>query len=239
VKEKRSILTDLALELPYAANAITLSSGELLIAGKSPSPAGGVLRLSATCAGARLASGKIESILPISLPKPPSVEKLGRPDAEIALPHKPPLSWHAAWLNTWHEHLDGARERIKSKVALGALLLLLIVRFIMNRWGLYSDEPDLRSAARRVDVLTLCIAPLIALLALGIPPPSVQMTLAVVAALLGTLSAARLWMNEPEHDRKFAWFGSLAASAILATLVIGTYVGDAAYHTLSLLTNYD
>jgi hypothetical protein len=228
--------TSLTMNLPFDARAVTLADGTMLIAGQTRGPATGALSLRATCAGVEPLEDVGATYLPIATEPEASPTSPAAVETTLAPRRKPGLV--ESWVDTWKGHLRGAHERIKSKIAFGALLVLLIVRFFMNRWGAYLTDESGVAIGRRIDVAILGGSILVALVALGLPMRAIQVGVASVASVLAAFAATRLWRNAGEPGAKAIAAVPFAICAAMAVMVIGTYVADALYRTIRLLTNY-
>lgn len=230
----------LGLQLPFNARAAALPDGQLIIAGQARGTGaydGGLLRLRATCADLESRKEQPASYMPVRDVEEATQEPRAAA-APIPLPARSQRTLAQAWVETQAAHIRAVPERIKSKLAFGILLVWLLVRFFLNRWGEYHVDENGAIAGRSIDVAVLCACVPLALVAVGTPFVAVQKILASTAAIVAAFAAARLYVNAGEiRDKAIAGVPLLLAGS-LAVLVIGTYVGDALYGLITFLTDF-
>jgi len=237
---KKWLSSSVALNVPTDAASVMVNADTLLLAGRSrgASMGAGWLRLRASCEAVEPFDATDALYLPVSgtllagaLPPP----ELG---SSSPLTPKAQLGWLASWRAQWSTHVGALLEHLQAKLVFGVLLVFFALRFFMNRWGAYHVDADDAEVSgnilgRKIDAVVIVVAlPLLAV-ALGVPHATTQVIASILLAMFAALSARRLWGSMDEPRDKLIYAVPMLLTALLATLVIGTYVSNTVFRLLS------
>lgn len=229
-----------ALRLPVDGRAAVASDGTVLIAGDSRTAFGrdsADLRLHASCSAIESPDPAAPLYLPArDVPEVAAPAQAAR--QHIPLAPKPQLGLGEQLRAEWVAHWRGLQEHIRLNVLLGVLIVSLALRFFVNWIGAYGSDEETRSAAVKIDIAIISAALPVLLVVLSIPISLVQGIAGIAVAIVGLVSARRLWDHSENVRDKVVFGASYAATGVAAVLVSGTYVGEQLTGLLKFLTDY-
>lgn len=229
------------LGLPANARAAVAGDGTLLLVGypRNALLGGAVasLRVRASCSSIDSLDAPELFYLPTTDVRAAASPARSLP-AHIPLPQRPQPGWYAQWCAEWAAHWQELREHPGLTLLFGVVIAVLSLRFFVERMGAYTDDPDVRSRAVKVDIAIVGAALPILAVVLGVPFSLVQGFVGVGVSIVGLICARRLWDHSEGLRDKVLSGASYALSLTTAVIVAGTYVGERFIHLFKFITDY-